>query len=1116
MFRNLPSAGKENAARNPSGDTRFGGWLASAFAVMAALASLGATALRAQVSTADLVGTVTDSSAAVVPGAQVVAKNLSTGLSYSAETTPEGDFVISQLPAGQYQVRISKAGFRMWIDPEVTLTLGARSRLQVKLEVGQIDQQITVEANAVQLQTDSATVGALIDNHQVQDLPLLGRNFVNLTQLVPGATDYTGGSFSTGNAVDDRRRPSAVSVNGFNGAQNNFMIDGMDNNERFIATVTVKPSIEAIGEMRIITNTFSAELSRANGAAVTFVTKGGGNVIHGSAFEFFRNQGLDARQPLLLPSQPKAPYRQNNFGGSVGGPIKKNKTFFFYDWESYLVGQGQVTLLTVPLPSEIAGNFNTAGLTSLAGIATIYDPLTTAPAPTSVSASGATRTPFPNNLIPANRMDKAAMNVLALYPAPETPGVTNNYVSAPSRTQNDGTMDARIDHRFSDRSNFYGRYSYNHTTTVTPHVLPTAPNGIDPVGSTGGYTDQANQNLQFNEVYTINPTTIAVLQSSYTRWALQSLQTGYGRAEATALGIPGINIDADSSGIPGITLTTAQGIQSLNEGTFQPNIDFNNTWQESGSVQFVKGAHSMKTGVSVIRRQVNETQSADSRGTFLFNPNPTSDTNNFTTTGNGLASLELGLYTTASRSKYLTHPGYRFIEDGAYFQDDWRVNRWLTINLGVRWDYYSPLSEAYGRIPNFSFATLGLVFPGKNGISNTSGVKKNLDNIGPRFGFAAQPDAKTVVRGGFGVNYAPELQGTPGAFRNPPFNSSLPGSYTTAPNAYTPVGYYLSQGLPTPIPGDPSNLVGGIAGVSMNYVTPRSFQYNTFVERKLPSDFVLTVGYAGNVGRKLSGSNTTYQWDGAAPGAASVATRYVYASVLPSVTGIGLVTNYFNSSYNSLQTTLAHRFKHNLDVVVNHTWSKTLDNGTLRYVAYNTPILLKGDSASDIRQRVSITTVYRLPFGRTSKSFAAAIVRGWNLAVIGTVQSGSPLSITSGATVNGATGPNYPNVFGNGNGPGTYAEWFNTAAFVNQPNYTWGNAGRTIGFGPGKWDFDTSLQREFKPIERVTLQFRLESFDLTNTQTPANPNTTVGSTTFGQITSISGSRQQQVALKILF
>jgi hypothetical protein len=1086
-------------------------------AAAASFVSLCAPVVRAQVATADLVGTVTDSSGSVVPGAVVTATNISTGLPYNALTGNEGDFLIAQLPAGHYRIQISKAGFKTWNEPDASLTIGDRYRAQVKLEVGQMEQQIMVEANAVQLQTDSATVASLIDEHQVQDLPLLGRNFVSLTQLVPGATDYTAGSFSTGNAVDDRRRPSAVSVNGFNGAQNNFMIDGMDNNERFIATVTVKPSIEAIGEIRIITNTFSAELSRANGAGISFITKGGGNVVHGSLFEFFRNQSLDARQPILLPTQPKAPYRQNNFGGSVGGPIKKNKTFFFYDWETYLVGQGQVSQLTVPLASEIAGNFNTPGLTSLAGIAPIYDPMTTVTGvATSVSASGASRTQFPNNQIPLNRMDKAAINVLALYPAPELPGLTNNYVSAPSRTQNDGTMDARIDHRFTESSNFYGRYSYNHTTTTTPHVLPTAPNGIDPVGSTGGYTDQANQNIQLNEVYTINAKTMAVFQASYSRWALQSLQTGYGRAEATALGIPGINIDNDSSGIPGITLTTGQGIQSLNEGTFQPNIDFNNTWQETGSLQFSKGAHSLKTGISVIRRQVNETQSSDSRGTFNFNANPTSDTNNFTGTGNGLASLELGLFTTASRSKYLIHPGYRFMEYGVYFQDDWRFNRWLTLNLGLRWDYYSPLSEEYGRIPNFSFATLGLVFPGQNGVSNTAGVRKNLDNFGPRFGFAAQVDQKTVVRGGFGINYAPDLQGTPGAFRNPPFNSTLPSSYTTAPNAYSAVGYFLSGGLPAPIPGNPANLVGSIAGVSMNYLTPRTYQYNLFVERKLPMDIILRAGYAGNVGRKLSGSNSTYQWDGAAPGAASVATRYVYASVLPSVTGIGLVTNYFNSSYNSLQTSLTHRFQHGLELVVNHTWSKALDDGSLRYVAFATPSLIKGNTGSDIRQRVSITMIYNLPFGGTSKSFAAKVVHRWRLNVIGIVQSGSPLTITSGAGINGATGPNYPNVVGDGNGPGTYAQWFNTAAFVNQPNNTWGNGGRTVGFGPGKWNFDTSLQREFKPIERITLQFRLESFDVTNTQTPANPNTTVGSTTFGQITSISGSRQQQLGLKIIF
>ncbi|HXE62377.1 MAG TPA: TonB-dependent receptor [Bryobacteraceae bacterium] len=1062
---------------------------------------------------------MTDSSGAVVPGAKVTATNLGTGLTYISNATADGNYLITQLPSGHYRITAEKEGFKTWTTPDVNIAIGDRYRANARLEVGQITQTVEVQADAAPLQTDSAQVASLVDERQVQDLPLNGRNFVQLTQLVPGATDYTAGSFSTGNAVDDRRRPSAVSVNGFNGAQNNFMIDGMDNNERFIATVTVKPSIEAIGEIKVITNTFSAELSRANGAGISFITKGGTNNFHGSLFEFFRNQALDARQPILLPTQPKAPYRQNNFGASAGGPIKKNRTFFFADWESYLVGQGQVNQLTVPLASEIAGDFNTIGLGANAAIVTpIYDPLTTTVVPTSVSSSGATRTQFANNQIPQSRFDPAAVKILALYPAPELPGTTLNYVSAPSRTQNDGTMDERIDHRFSDKSNFYGRYSYNHTTTTTPHNLPTAPSGIDPVGNGGGYTDQANQAFQVNEVYTLNPSTILVLQASYTRWALSSLQTNFGKNVAAQLGIPGVNIDSDSSGIPGITLGTANGIQSLTEGGYQPNLDYNNTFQENGSFQFTRGAHSMKTGLNVIRRQVNETQSADPRGTFTFNAIPTSDTINTTNnqSGNGLASLLLGMYTTASRSKYLVHPGYRFMEYGAYFQDDWRVNRWLTLNLGMRWDYYSPLSEEYGRIPNFDFSTLGLVFPGVNGVSNTAGVRKDKRDFAPRFGFAAQLNPKTVIRGGFGINYAPDLQGTPGAFRNPPYNYSLPTRYTTQPNPYTPVGYLLSQGLPPITESDPNNIVGGIAGVSMNYQTPRTYQYNLFIQRELPLDLVLNIGYVGNLGRELSGSNVSYQWDGAAPGSGNIIGRRVYAAALPNVTSIGLVTNYFNSSYNSLQTTLTHRFQHGMNLVVNHTWAKALDDGTLRYIAFATPSLLKGNSGSDIRQRVSIAMNYNLPFGGTSHSFVAKVVHQWKLNVIGTVQTGSPLAISSGANVNGATGPNYPNVVGDANGPGTYNEWFNTAAFVNQPNFTWGNAGRVIGFGPGRWDFDTGLQREFKPMERMTLQFRLESFNVTNTQSPANPNTSVGNTNFGRITSISGSRQQQVGLKILF
>ena len=1095
---------------------RFGGLVAYCLPALF-LASVGAPGLRAQVATATVVGTVTDTTGGVVPGAQVAVTNINTGLVYHSVTNHDGDYIVTELPAGHYTIQTSKEGFKTSSTNDVSLTIGDRYRADAKLEVGQVSEAITVEAGAAKLQTDSPTVSQVIGEQQVQDLPLNGRDFVMLAQLVPGATDNTTGSYSSGDAVDDRRRSSTVSVNGFNGAQNNFMIDGMDDNERFIGSVSVKPSIEAIGEIQVITNTFSAEMSRTNGAAISFITKGGTNDFHGTAFEFLRNQILDARPPMQLYNTPKAPYRQNNFGGSIGGPVQKNKTFFFYDWETFKNNRGQVNTATVPTPSEIAGNFK--------GINPIYDPLSNV-----TVGSNVTRTEFPNDQIPLSRMDPAAINVLHDYPAANTSGIlganpaypgtflpVNNFVDDPSRIQTDNTMDIRIDHRFSDNSNGYVRYSYNHTTTTTPHTLPTSPDGIDLVGGAGGYTDQSNHSLQLNEVYTLNPRTILVLQASYLRWYLASLQTGFGRAEATKLGIPGVNIDSDSTGVPTINISASQGFIGTGEGGYQPNLDTNNTFQETGSVQTLRGAHSLKVGGSFIKRQVDETQSSDPRGTFSFGSALTSNTTNTTTTGNGLASMELGYWASDSRNKYLIHPGYRYTEPALYFQDDWRARKWLTVNLGLRWEYFSPLSEEYNRIANFDFKTFTLDYAGVNGVSNTVGVKKQFHDFAPRLGFAAQLNRKMVVHGGFGINYAPDMQGSPGSFRNGIYNSSLSNNATTTQFLGT-----LSQGLPLPVAGSNSNLTGNIAAVSYNYETPRTYQYNVTFQRQLPYNLLLSSGIVGNLGRKLSGSNSSFPEDGAAPGTANVALRRVYAGVLPNVTGINDVTNYFNSSFTSLQTTLSHPFKHGMVLTVNHTWAHQFDNSEARYILTPTgaqmPTLIYGPSGSDLRQHVTIAMTYNLPFGAHSKTLLAKVIHEWRLSTIGNIQTGALLALSqTGGQVNGATGNNRPNVVGNPLlATPTYTEWFNTAAFAPQPNNQWSNLSRFGLYGPGRWNFDVGVHREFKPLERCTMQFRIETFDTTNTQTPGNPNTQLGSATFGQITSISGSRTVQVALKLLF
>ena len=370
--------------------------------------------VQAQISTAAVVGTMTDHSGAAVAGVKVTATNIDTGLTYNGETNASGEFVIPALPPGRYKIQGVLTGFKTWQIPEVTLAVGDRFRADAIMEIGQMQQSIEVRADPASLQTESATVGSVVNQQQVQDLPINGRNFFQLTQIVPGATDYTGGSFAN-NTLDDRRRSTTVSVNGRTGAENNFTIDGMDNNEKFIGTILVKPSMEALAEMKVLTNSFSAETSRTGGGAIAIITKGGTNEFHGSAFEYLRNEVLGARPPNLAATAAKPLYKQHNFGGSIGGPIRKNKAFFFGDWETYKSALGAVMLSTVPTPAMARGDFSAPGLP------TIYDVNTT----TTVNGV-TTRQAFPGNVIPSSRINSIGVTLASLYPAPINTSTTNN------------------------------------------------------------------------------------------------------------------------------------------------------------------------------------------------------------------------------------------------------------------------------------------------------------------------------------------------------------------------------------------------------------------------------------------------------------------------------------------------------------------------------------------------------------------------------------------------------------------------------------------------------------------------------------------------------------------
>ncbi len=616
--------------------------------------------------------------------------------------------------------------------------------------------------------------------------------------------------------------------------------------------------------------------------------------------------------------------------------------------------------------------------------------------------------------------------------------------------------------------------------------------------------------LAFNDTHTISPAAVLVLRAGYSRYGNQSLPLGYGTAPATKLGIPNVNVDADSSGFPTVTATN---YTAFGDGQYVPDLNFQNIYTTSGSLQLQKSSHSLKFGGEFTRRQVNMYQSVQPRIAFAFTPTFTSDPSRNFAGGDAMASLLLGFPQTTTRNRYLIHPGYRYVESGWFFQDDWRVNKWLTVNLGGRWDYYSPLSESHGRIANFDFSTLKLISPGQSGVNDVVNVRKDWKDLSPRFGFAAQANQKTVIRGGFGINYMSGLQGTPGSFRNPPYISTL----SITPTNLTPINS-ISDPIPPLNPVSPVNLSGPLVAVNQNYRAPYVEQFNLTVQRQLPGRFVLTTGYVASLGKRQSGSNTAIDLNGAPPGAANVQTRRVYSSIYPNVTTINTVQNYYTSSYNALQTTLEVRDWRGMTLNVNHTWAHGLDNSELRYVGYAQPVTIKGSANSDIRHRVAITWVYELPFNKTSNSIYSAFLRNWRINALGIAQTGLPFQITqTGTQTNNATGTNRPNQVTDFHvADSTTAQWFNPAAFLAQPAYTWGSEGRNLLNAPGKWNFDLSLHREFRPTEAVTLQFRWEAFDFTNTVTPAGPVSVLGSPGFGSILTFTGNRQQQVALKILF
>jgi hypothetical protein len=811
--------------------------------------------------TADIVGTVTDSSGAVVPGASVTLSNIGTNATQTTTTTTGGDYVFNLVQVGIYNIRVEAKGFKAYAAPNITIAAGDRARVDARMEVGDVSQTVEVSSSvAPALQTDTSTIGSLVPSQSVEDLPLDSRNIVRLEQLTVGATEGSPGSIANGSRPDDRRITSAISMNGQGDSENTNMIDGFDNNERIIGFLGARPSIDAIQEVNVTSNKYDASVGRTGGAVIDVITKAGTNDFHGSAFEFLRNKALNTNPNWAFngTSPPNPAFRQNQYGGSLGGRLIRDKTFFFVDYEGFTQAVGLLAAsysvptmcergkIVCPDGKQQVGDFSDVEPISLLGGSNSQPVGVMGPDITPTSTLGMAFF----NMYPLPTCGPGTATVCANEPASGLlAGITNNYTSAPVKTVTSKTYDARIDQHFSDRDNLWGHITYNGETTITPNGFPNvcivpATGNLQSGGSGGppcssgsvmvepvvtayaGPNHEDQYSFGTSYVHVFDPNLVLNLKFGVFRSQILSLPANQGTGISTALGFPCtatscVNYTTGASlvGSSGLThfsvagLNGAGGYATIGDTGAIPIGYWDTGFQYMATLAWNKGAHSVRYGVGLIRRRAGIAQSGAAQGQFNFDGSYTG-----VAAGDMLEGLSVGI----SRRNSLVQQSFRTWEPSGYVQDDWRARSWLTLNVGLRYDIFSPYTEVHGRMSNYDPYTGLLVSPAIPGAqqSNSTGlVTTPYTDFAPRFGFAASLKRNLVVRGGFGLSFFPTNYRADYYFLNAPFSYSVacnvqnevatnsscysaqfdgaPGQFSNAtPTRYGACPYVVASGAP--------------------------------------------------------------------------------------------------------------------------------------------------------------------------------------------------------------------------------------------------------------------------------------------------------------------------------
>jgi hypothetical protein len=1079
-----------------------------------AVVALGLAAY-AQTPQARISGRVLDPSAAVIPGAEVIAINEATGIRTRAASNESGVYVLPFLQPARYTITAVAAGFKKYERRGVLLETAEVLELDLPLQVGAVTDVVEVTAAAPLLESASSTIGQLIESKSVQEMPLAGRRALELVRLSGNVifVDYA-----------NNAKPR-FSVAGGRSYQSGYMLDGgnIQNLRIASAQVDIDPPVEVIQEFKVLQNGYSAEYGGSASGLLVSTTKSGSNQFHGGAFEFFRNDKLDAPgffAPTDGTRKIKAPLRYNLYGGTLGGPMIRNRTHFFAGYEGTHRSDGSTDVLTMPTLKQRAGDFSET-LDQRGRLIPIYDP--------------ETKRAFANNTIPAARLDPVAKALLPYFALPNRPAVNlagaQNFSGNKAQVFTRKNVTSRVDHAFSDKNRFYFRFVYNNDPYYWTSVFP---NKIaDPTNPFGPITRWQTSYLAA-DTYTWTPNLIMDTRYSFSNRKFIANSAGWGSNVIQEIGLKGV----PSGAFPALRISGISNVGASNYREQAPirQHQFINNWT------WVHGRHFVKFGGEV-RRSINlDVNRPQVSGQYNFSPNSTGVAGT-SGSGVGFASFLLGYLNTFSlrQTDPLDRYNYYLV---SFVQDDWKLTRNLTINIGLRWETDTPIIDKNNRMNSFDpyqinpvSGTPGVVkFAGLNGWPSGP-YNTDWNNLGPRFGFAWRPGAadKWVVRGGFGIFFGGPDIGVNGQSLGFEKSASL-----QSPDSGVTPAFILRDGLTgVTLSGQKRDdsfgavPLGGKVTTDVDFferkrATTYSQQFNMNVQRQVAKDLVVELSYIGNLSRRIPNGNLNLNQvppDKMAAGNAQVRRPFPqFGNVTSSSAPIGM------SNYHSGMLRAEKRFQHGLSFLASYTFARTIGNATSAggdtfgdnqvYMDYYHRKLDKGPDALDVIHRFSWSSVYELPLKPKGHWFSP-VVGGWTVGSIVNMQSGAPFTVGTQTNNTNAfsAGGNRANVLRDGNLPNdqrTVEGWFDTSAFVDPPAYTFGNAGRGILRADGRVNFDFSIAKNFSLSEKRYVQFRSELFNAFNHPDFAPPNHALGAPGFGAIGDATSPRSIQFGLRLVF